>query len=44
MICNITCMADLLVRNAIQHQVWVENTTQYNDYISIYPIVRQERQ
>ncbi len=24
MTCNITCMDDLLVRNAIQHQVWVE--------------------
>ncbi len=31
MTCNITYMADLLVRNAIQHQVWVENTTQYNE-------------
>jgi hypothetical protein len=25
-------MANLLVRNAIQHQAWVENITQYNDY------------
>jgi hypothetical protein len=32
MTCNITCMADLLVRNAIQHQMWVENKTRYNDY------------
>jgi hypothetical protein len=32
MTCNITCMADLLLRNAIQHQVRVENITQKNDY------------
>jgi hypothetical protein len=27
MTCKITCMADVLVRNAIQNQVRVENTT-----------------
>jgi hypothetical protein len=44
MTCNITCMADLLVRNAIQHQTWVVNTTQQNEYISMYPTAGQERQ
>ncbi len=29
--CNITYIADLLVRNGKQHQVRVENITQQND-------------